>query len=96
MRSFASNKRNLKRGAMSAIETVELYAWIGEDELGSGEIGLKQGTVPAGCIPLVAVDPLKMVRLRGQMEQQARVYGKRIRLCRFSFVEVLIETVNGK
>ena len=36
------------------IETMVLYAWVGEDELGSGEMGIKQAIVPAGNVPLVA------------------------------------------
>ena len=38
------------------IEDLTIVAWVGEDELGSGKIGLKQGHVPAGFIPLVAMD----------------------------------------
>jgi len=37
------------------LEDVELFAWLGRDEFGSGEIGLKQGVVPAGLIPIVSV-----------------------------------------
>jgi hypothetical protein len=77
------------------LEKVELYAWVGEDEFGSGEIGLKQGLVPAGCIPLVAVRRDKVERLKPQMENQAREYGKRIRLVRFVFAEVISETEAG-
>ena len=29
------------------VKTTALYAWVGEDEMGSGQIGLKQGVVPA-------------------------------------------------
>jgi hypothetical protein len=75
---------------------VELFAWLGEDEFGSGEIGLKQGIVPAGCIPLVAVKLAKMAPLTAQMNAQAARYGMKIRLCRFALVEVLTETEHGK
>ena len=37
-------------------EPLTIYAWVGEDEYGSGRVGLKQGVVPAGIIPLVAMD----------------------------------------
>ena len=50
----------VKEGYAWGVEDVELYAWVGEDEFGSGEIGLKQGLVPAGMIPLVA-DTLESV-----------------------------------
>ena len=32
-----------------------MYAWVGEDELGSGKVGLKIGKTPAGMIPLAAM-----------------------------------------
>jgi hypothetical protein len=80
---------------MNGIENLELYAWVGEDEFGSGEIGIKQGIVPAGCIPLVAIDRGKIECLWPQLNYQARTYGKRIRLCRFRFVEVVRETTEG-
>lgn len=78
------------------LKTIELFAWLGEDELGSGEIGLKQGLVPAGYIPLVAVNRAKMENQRELMERQSAVFGKRIRLCRFIFAEVLLETAAGE
>lgn len=37
------------------MENLKIYAWVGEDEFGSGEIGLKQAIVPAGVIPMVAI-----------------------------------------
>ena len=78
-------------------EPITLYAWIGEDELGSGRIGLKQGFVPAGCIPLVAMsyDLAKMARLQPQMETQAQRCGKKIRLCKFVCADVVSETSAG-
>lgn len=80
---------------MTGVENVELYAWIGEDELGSGEIGIKQALVPAGRIPLVAIDRAKMEALWPRLDLQARMYGKKIRLCRFRFVDVVRETTEG-
>ena len=69
------------------VEEIVLYAWVGEDELGSGEIGLKQAMTPAGMIPLVAVHEHKMDQdyLVKAMHNQAKQYGKTIRLCRFKF-----------
>lgn len=37
-------------------EPLAIYAWVGEDEYGSGKVGIKQGMVPAGIIPLAAMD----------------------------------------
>lgn len=71
------------------LEEVELFAWVGEDELGSGEIGLKQGVTPVGIIPLVGIDESKMARFTSQLQQQANNYGKTIKLCRY----VLAETI---
>lgn len=75
------------------ISKVELFAWLGEDELGSGEIGIKQALVPAGMIPLVATRMSKMSRddLRHAMQRMASQYGKTVRLVRFVFEEVVLE-----
>lgn len=74
----------------------ELFAYLGEDELGSGEVGLKQGVVAAGTIALVAIRRDKIEKLFDQMERQAQAYGKRIYLCRFELAEVLRETKAGE
>jgi hypothetical protein len=77
------------------LDELQLYAWVGEDELGSEGIGIKQGIVPAGTIPLVAIDKDKIERVWPQMERQAADYGKRIHLCRFRFVEIVRTTKAG-
>lgn len=77
------------------VNDLELLAWIGEDELGSGKIGLKGALVPAGYVPMVAMgDDMRMAdrRIADQLQQQANTYGKTIRLCRFKFEEV-VETL---
>jgi hypothetical protein len=70
-----------------------IYAWVGEDEFGSGKVGLKQAGTPAGVIPLAAVDLEKMDQdyLRKALQQQATTYGKTIRLVRFRFEEVEVQ-----
>jgi hypothetical protein len=75
-----------------------LYAWVGEDELGSGKVGLKRGLVPAGMIPLVAMDYdlHKLEPMLSQMEDQATCYGKKIRLMKFVSSEVIVETKAGR
>ncbi len=77
------------------VSSLALYAWVGEDELGSGEIGLKQGVVPAGYIPMVAIDRAKLERYWPQAENQASAYGKRIYLIRFQAVEIVRQTEVG-
>jgi len=71
-----------------------LYAYVGRDELGSGEVGLKQGKVPAGYIPLVVIesDREKIERpfLRAQLQAQADRYRQTIRLVRFVAVEEIL------
>lgn len=76
---------------------LELFAWVGENELDPGDkkLGLKQAVVPAGTVPMVAVDRAKMEKYWPQAEAQAARYGKRIRLVRFVFAEVLRETEKG-
>lgn len=74
------------------VARLELFAWVGEDEHGSGKIGLKQAIMPAGCVPLVAVDDFKVDRdyVKEALQHQANVYGKTIRLCRFVFVQEIV------
>lgn len=76
------------------VKTLKLYAWVGEDELGSGRVGLKQGLAPAGMVPLVATSREKMGQdyIVAQMQAQALQSGKSISLVAFSFEEV-IETL---
>lgn len=77
------------------VKAVNLFAWVGEDELGSGEVGLKQGAVPAGYIPLVSVNAQKLDRdfIVRQLQLQANAYGKTIRLCKYEFVEEIVTIV---
>jgi len=77
------------------LEDVELFAWLGLDEFGSGKIGLKQGVVPAGLIPIVSIEQEKVDKYWDQAEEQARECGKRIYLCRFKLVEIVRQTERG-
>jgi hypothetical protein len=61
-------------GESSLMGRLELFAWVGEDELGSGEIGLKQAHAPAGLIPMVAIRRDKVEKFYPQFEAQARRY----------------------
>ena len=74
------------------VKKVELYAWVGEDEFGSGQIGIKQALVPAGYIPLVSINGSRLSEddIKDQLQKQARKYGKTIRLCKFEFVEEIV------
>ena len=64
----------------------DIYAWVGEDELGSGEIGIKQAYCPAGLIPLVStnLEKISSASIKEQLQFQADKYGKEIRLVRYS------------
>jgi hypothetical protein len=70
---------------------IELYAWVGEDELGSGEMGLKQGLVPAGMIPLVATKREKVDQsyIEKPLALQSQRWEKPIYLVRFTAVEIV-------
>lgn len=78
------------------LKPIELFAWLGEDELGSGEIGIKQGLVPAGYIPLVAIKLDKISGMMISLNAQAAMYGKKVYLCRFTLQDVVGETVEGE
>lgn len=70
----------------------DLFAWVGEDEYGSGEIGLKRARVPSGDdVPMVATRRDKVDRppVTGQLQRQVNQYGQPIRLVRYVAVEVL-------
>ena len=73
----------------------ELLAWVGEDEMGSGQIGLKQALTPAGMIPIVVTgDKLEKIGradMVGQMQRQSDAFGKTIRLVRYVPVEVMMD-----
>lgn len=73
--------------AVKNLEDIELFAWLGEDEMGSGEIGLKQARCAAGMIPMVATKIEKMDQeyIREQLHAQGIAFNKRISLCRFKF-----------
>lgn len=71
------------------LKEIELFAYLGEDEYGSGEIGLKQALVPAGCIPMVAVDREKMERYKHLLQAQSDSGGKTIYFCRYELKEII-------
>jgi hypothetical protein len=69
-----------------------LFAWIGEDEYGSGEIGLKQAVTGAGIVPLVATTREKVTRggIVSQLQAQADRHNKTIRLVRYRYEETMV------
>jgi len=73
------------------LKDISLYAWMGEDELGSGEIGLKQAQCPAGMIPMVSIERRKIDQdyIREQMQRMANVYGTNPKLCEFVYKQTL-------
>lgn len=80
------------------LQSVQLFAYIGEDEHGGGQIGLKQAQVPAGLIPIVAVDEAKVNRqhIMAQLQHHANHFGKTIYLCRFKFDGIIAELAPQK
>lgn len=71
---------------------MKLFAWVGPDELGSGVVGLKQGRVPAGVIPLVVVEAdrhkLERPEVVAQLQAQATRFGVTITFVEFEDVSV--------
>lgn len=70
---------------------MKLYAWIGEDEFGSGVVGLKHALVPAGDVPLVCIESdrhkLETPGIRSQLQHIVNHYGKTMRLAAFELTE---------
>jgi len=81
---------------MADVESVELFAWIGEDELGNGVIGIKQAVVPAGTIPIVAttLNKVNQEYLTQSLDAMGKKYGKKIFLCKFKFDSIISEVGN--
>lgn len=75
------------------IKKLSMYAWIGEDENGSGELGIKQALVPAGMIPIAGIHLNKIEQqfIKEAMDNQGKTYGKKICLCKFQFEKILCE-----
>ena len=74
------------------LKNLVLYAWVGpNDATGATDHvwGIKKGYVPAGCIPLVAVDCEKVERQWPQMKGIAVSTGKVRYLARFEFAGVV-------
>lgn len=74
-------------------DTPELVAWVGEDQFGSGEVGIKAAQVRAGIIPVVAIsshlEKVTTEDLLSQFQYMADLWGKTIRLVRYVPVEEL-------
>lgn len=78
-------------------ELPELWAWVGEDELGSGEIGVKRAMVGGMYKALVTTRPRggNISEYLPDLEAAAACYGKKIRLVHYVPMEVVLETSNG-
>jgi hypothetical protein len=81
--------------APEEVQEYAVYAWVGLDEFGSGEYGLKQGIAPAGTIPMVSADLPKLDKYWQQAEAQAMIHGKRIYLIKMVCTEVIRATKHG-
>lgn len=81
----------LGEGAVpSELRGTHLFGWVGEDEMGSGEVGLKQMLAPCGMTPLVSVREEKIDRPEFQqgLQAQSNMYGKTIYLVEYMPVRV--------
>jgi hypothetical protein len=75
------------------VSKVELYAWVGEDELANdGKLVLKQTKTPGGSIPLVATNEAQLLgnKVPQSLQLQATIFNKPVMLCRFVFAEELV------
>lgn len=77
-------------------QEIVLFAWIGDDEFGSGRVGLKQALSKCGMCPLVVMDfdrnKIDNNRFRTMLGVQAEDFGKKIRLVKLEVTEVIFET----
>lgn len=81
-------------------QEIEIYAYLGADEFGSGRVGLKQAFGPNGLANLVVMDfdrhKIDNPQVRDSLEAMARKFGKKIRFCRLVLVEIVAETEAGE
>jgi hypothetical protein len=79
--------------AVDPLREFEMFAYVGFDELGSGELGLKAAFVPAGYIPLVSTEREKLDQpaIVVQLSRQSRRFGKTISLVRMRYVETVFD-----
>lgn len=75
-------------------EPLTALAWIGEDELGSGEIGIKRVILEGQPMALVLLETQRNVvgkltdpMLQSGLQDMANHYGKPLRLVRLQVVE---------
>lgn len=72
---------------------MEMFAYIGMEEIAGRpqRVGIKQGMVPAGFIPLVVMDYDRAKLMREdvvkQLQAQANKFGQSIRLARFTYID---------
>jgi len=74
------------------LENLVLYAWVGPNDAPDAKDdkwGIKRGIVPAGDIPLVAVDSWRVEKQWPQMKGWAVRTGKVRYLARFEFAGVV-------
>jgi hypothetical protein len=97
--------RNGNQGVDMALDIngqqMVLYALVGDDEFGSGKVGLKQHIVNREKLcPLVVMDfdlhKIDRPDVWDSLNTQAARYNKKIRLCRFEMVEIIKETQVGE
>ncbi len=77
------------------LDGMELYAWIGDDELSSDGISIKRVLAPTGCVPGVALRREKAESMKAKMEADAQFRGKKVRLAKFVLAEIVAETEAG-
>jgi hypothetical protein len=83
------------------VSAVEILAWVGEDEEGSGVIGMKQVMIPGkGVTNLAATDKpdvwVSRDEIRAGMQAQADMYGKTIYLCRYKLDRIEAIAMPGR
>ena len=72
---------------------LKLLAWIGEDEYGSGDVGLKQVMTKNGVTATAGVDKedswIISENLKTAMEMQSVMFGKTLYLVRYKLEEIV-------
>ena len=72
-----------------------LYAWMGMDELGSGQVGIKQGIVPAGPFRWFPSTRPRSRNTSPNYRLKPCAMGRKLYLVRYTVEEVVLMTDEG-
>jgi hypothetical protein len=80
---------------MDTIQQHSLLAWVGQDPT-TGAQTVKRVQSTGQALTSIDYDRAALALAKDEMEKEAEIYGRKIRLVRFAFAEILDETAGGE